>query len=83
MLIRCGQYSTTHGCRGDAGPCCRGVTAVTYISLHVLHVEAVLALLALLVLLLLTAALLDDAEAAGDDEQARYHGDGNDGPGRH
>ena len=56
---------------------------VTYISLHVLHVETILALLALLVLLLLAAALLYDAETAGDDEQARYHGDGDEGPGRH
>ena len=58
--------------------------AASYLTtLHVLHVEAVLALLALLVLLLLAAALLDDAEAAGQDQHGCHHRDGDDGPGRH
>ena len=57
--------------------------AASYLTtLHVLHVEAVLALLALLVLLLLAAALLDDAEAAGEDEQAGHHRDGDQRPWR-
>ena len=46
------------------------------VPLHVLHVEAALVLFSFLVLLLLAEALLDDAEAAGEDEEGGYHGDG-------
>lgn len=56
----------------------------SYLALHVLHVEAVLALLPFLVLLLLlAAALFDNAEAAGEDEQAGHHGDGDQSPRRY
>lgn len=58
--------------------------SVTYIStLHVLHVEAVLSLFAFLVLLLLTAAFLNDTEAAGEDEEGGHYSDGDERPRRH
>lgn len=61
-----------------------GEPEASYLAvLHVLHVEAVLALLPFLVLLLLTAAFFDYAEAAGEDEEAGHHGDGNQSPRRH
>lgn len=58
--------------------------SVTYITiLHVLHVEAVLSLFAFLVLLLLTAAFLNDTEAAGEDEEGGHYSDGDERPWRH
>lgn len=54
-------------------------------ALHVLHAHGVLGALALLllVLLLAAAALLADAEAAGEQQQAGHHSNGNQRPGRH
>lgn len=53
-------------------------------ALHVLHVHGVLHALALLllVLLLLAAALLTDTEAAGEEQEAGDHGNGDQRPGR-
>lgn len=60
------------------------LNTVTYVAtLHVLHVEAVLSLFAFLVLLLLTAAFLNDTEAAGEDEERGHYSDGDERPWRH
>lgn len=52
-------------------------------SFHVLHVEGAFVLLIFLVLLLLAAAFLADAEAAGEEQKASNHGNGDDSPGWH
>lgn len=60
------------------------LNTVTYVAtLHVFHVEAVLSLFAFLVLLLLTAAFLNDTEAAGEDEERGHYSDGDERPWRH
>lgn len=60
------------------------MNTVTYVAtLHVLHVEAVLSLFAFLVLLLLTAAFLNDTEAAGEDEERGHYSNGDERPWRH